>query len=81
MLCNVSFMTDRRTPNKAVAAALAVCIADAGTDVSSVEKAAGIPNQNVQAYLDGVRDLSVADLVKAGGLLSVSPAKLIGAAA
>lgn len=81
LLCNVSFMTDRRSPKNGTAAAIKAAIVSAGTDVPSVEKAAGIPNHNLQAYLNGVRDLPVVDLVRAGGLLSVSPANLIGAVA
>jgi hypothetical protein len=76
----VAHVTDRRSPSSKPAAILAARIAETGTDVTSIEKATGIPSDTLQAYLNGASDLPVVDLVKAGGLLSLSPSDLLGAA-
>lgn len=81
LACNLPDVTEQRRTSTSPGGILAAAIEDAGTDVTSVAAATGVPSDSLNDFLSGKADLTVVDLVKVGGFLHLAPKELMGAAA
>ena len=74
----VRMESQRRTPG--VAENVRAAIVDSGVPISAVAEAANVTVSDLESRLDR-DDLDVADLVRVGGFLSVSPSSFLEDAA
>ncbi len=67
----------RRAVTQRVAENISDAILAAGTDASTIARAADIDSAEFESRLDASTDLTLGELVRVGGALSVSPASLL----
>lgn len=78
LVCKVTDVSSRA--NRRVGQAVSTAIATAGATQAAVEEATGLTSPELDARLAGAAQFSVPQLVRAGGLLRVPTADLMGLA-